>query len=164
MLAGIETPAANVDALPQVVAAGCEWMSTEIYVPAGTLADAIGWNRRDPDRAALHQAAERVGLLDETMLPGGLAAGIADGGVNLSAGQRMRIGIARILLSDRVVLADEPTAKLDRETAKLIRGVLSEVAQQRLVFVATHDERLIEAADRHYVLRLQSQSKEAIAA
>jgi ABC-type transport system involved in cytochrome bd biosynthesis fused ATPase/permease subunit len=84
--------------------------------------------------------------------------------VNLSGGQRMRIGIARILLSDRVVLADEPTAKLDRETAKLIRGVLSEVAQQRLVFVATHDERLIEAADRHYVLRLQSQSKEAIAA
>jgi ABC-type transport system involved in cytochrome bd biosynthesis fused ATPase/permease subunit len=164
MLAGIETPSPGVDALPQVIAAGCDWMSTEIYVPAGILADAIGWNRGDPGRAALQRAAERVGLLDETMLPGWLAAGIADGGVNLSGGQRMRIGIARILLSDRVVLADEPTAKLDRETAKLIRGVLSEVAQQRLVFVATHDERLIEAADRHYVLRLQSQSKEAIAA
>lgn len=164
MLAAIETPASGVDALPQVIAAGCDWISTEIYVPAGTLADAIGWNRGDPDRAALQQAAERVGLLDETMLPGGLAAGIADGGTNLSGGQRMRIGIARILLADRVVLADEPTAKLDQETAKLVRGVLSEVARQRLVIVATHDGRLIEAADRQYVLRLQSQSKEAIAA
>jgi ABC-type transport system involved in cytochrome bd biosynthesis fused ATPase/permease subunit len=161
MLAGIEAPAPGVKALPQIGAKGCDWISTEIYVPAGTLADAIGWNRGD-DRAALWRAAKRVGLIDETLLPGGLDASIAEGGANLSGGQRMRIGSARILLSDGVVLADEPTAKLDAETAKLVREVLSEVASARLVIVATHDKALIAAADHHHVLELQS--SEAIAA
>jgi ATP-binding cassette, subfamily C, bacterial CydD len=164
MLAGIETPAAGVQALPQVGARGCDWISTEIYVPAGTLADAIGWNRGAGDRGALRRAAERVGLIDETRLPGGLDAIVAEGGANLSGGQRMRIGSARILLSDGVVFADEPTAKLDAQTAALVRTVLGEVAGRRLVVVATHDERLIETADRHFALPLPSPNDEAIAA
>jgi ABC-type transport system involved in cytochrome bd biosynthesis fused ATPase/permease subunit len=164
MLAGIEAPSSGVAPLPQANAAGCDWISTEIYLPAGTLAEAIGWNRDTPARAALQRAAEQVGLLDETLLPGGLDAAVADGGANLSGGQRMRVGIARILLSEGVVLADEPTAKLDAETAVLVRGVLREAARQRLVVVATHDERLIEAADRHYILRAPARGKEAAAA
>ncbi len=163
MLAGIEPPSSGITTLPQISSLGCDWISTEIYVPSGTLAEAIGWNRNTPARAALQRAAEQVGLLDETLLPGGLDATIAEGGANLSGGQRMRIGIARILLSSGAVFADEPTAKLDAETAALVRGVLSESARQRLVLVATHDERLIETADRHYVLR-PPRSKEPVAA
>jgi len=156
-LAGIEATSSGFEPLPQVIAGGCDWIATDIYVPAGTLADAIGWNRPGRERAELQQAARRVGLLDERLLPGGLEARIAEGGDNLSGGQRMRIGIARILLSGGVVLADEPTAKLDPRTAALVRQVLAELAQRRLVIVVTHDERLIEAADRHDVLRAQFQ-------
>jgi ATP-binding cassette subfamily C protein len=76
----------------------------------------------------------------------------------------MRIGIARMMLSGGVVLADEPTAKLDPQTAKLVRQVLTEMARRRLVIVATHDERLIEAASRHHVLRSPSQAGQAVAA
>src|SRR5450756_582289 len=43
-LAGIETPP-GFKSLPQVTAEGCDWISTDIYVPAGTLAEAIAWNR-----------------------------------------------------------------------------------------------------------------------
>lgn len=71
ILADIETPLPALAALPRVRTAGCDWMSTDIYVPAGTLADAIGWNRGILDRTALHRAAKRVGLLDENLLPGG---------------------------------------------------------------------------------------------
>jgi ATP-binding cassette, subfamily C, bacterial CydD len=164
LIAGIETPSAGFAAAPPAMAAGCDWMSTDIYVPAGTLGEALAWKLGAAEQTALHRAAERVGLLDERLLPGGLEARITEGGGNLSGGQRMRIGIARILLSDGVVLADEPTAKLDPVTAKLVRQVLVEVAKQRLVIVATHDERLIEAASRHHVLRLQTQARKAIAA
>jgi ABC-type transport system involved in cytochrome bd biosynthesis fused ATPase/permease subunit len=161
-LAGIETPSFDFNSLPQVLAEGCDWVSTDIYVPEGTLAETIAWNRDARDGARLWKAAEHVGLLDETLLPGGLNARIAEGGDNLSGGQRMRIGIARILLSGGVVLADEPTAKLDPRTAKLVRQVLTEVAERRLVIVATHDEQLIKEASRHHVL--QPQAEEAVAA
>ncbi|MGA7998661.1 MAG: ATP-binding cassette domain-containing protein, partial [Bradyrhizobium sp.] len=150
--------------LPQVTAEGCDWISTDIYVPAGTLAEAMAWNRGSHERAVLQAAARHVGLLDERLLPGGLDARIAEGGDNLSGGQRMRVGIARIMLSGGVVLADEPTAKLDPQTAKLVRQVLTEMAKRRLVIVATHDERLIEAASRHHVLRSPSPAEQAVAA
>jgi ABC-type transport system involved in cytochrome bd biosynthesis fused ATPase/permease subunit len=162
MLAGIETPSFNVESLPQVLADGCEWISTDIYVPAGTLGEAIAWNRNGRDDAELQKAAGHVGLLDERLLPDGLNARIAEGGDNLSGGQRMRIGVARILLSGGVVLADEPTAKLDPQTAKLVRRLLKEVAERRLVIVATHDEHLIKGASRHHVL--QPQAEQAVAA
>lgn len=164
MLAGIETPPHDFKSLPQVTAEGCDWISTDIYVPAGTLGEAIAWNRGRHERATLQAAAQHVGLLDERLLPGGLDARIAEGGDNLSGGQRMRIGIARIMLSAGLVLADEPTAKLDPQTAKLVRQVLTDVARRRLVIVATHDERLIEAASRHHVLRPPAQAGEAVAA
>ena len=127
-------------------------------------AEAIAWNRGAHDSAAIEKAAGHVGLLDERLLPGGLEARIAEGGDNLSGGQRMRIGIARIMLSGGVVLADEPTAKLDPQTAKLVRQVLIEVARRRLVIVATHDEQLIDVAIRHHVLRSPSQTGQAVAA
>ncbi|MGA7808672.1 ATP-binding cassette domain-containing protein, partial [Bradyrhizobium sp.] len=162
MLAGIETASFDIRSLPEQLAKGCDWIATDIYVPAGTLGDAIAWNRGSRDEAALREAAAHVRLLDERLLPGGLDARIAEGGENLSGGQRMRIGVARILLSDAAVIADEPTAKLDPQTATLVRQVLTEVAARRLVVVATHDERLIEHANRHYVL--QPQTEQAVAA
>jgi ABC-type transport system involved in cytochrome bd biosynthesis fused ATPase/permease subunit len=164
MLAGIETLPSGFTPLPEVTAEGCDWISTDIYVPAGTLGDAIAWNRGSHDRAVLQAAARHVGLLDERLLPGGLDARVAQGGDNLSGGQRMRIGIARMMLSGGTVLADEPTAKLDPQTAKLVRQVLTDMAKRRLVIVATHDERLIEAAGRHHVLRPPSHAGQAVAA
>jgi ATP-binding cassette subfamily C protein len=164
MLAGIETPPPGVTAMPQLATAGCVWMATDIYVPAGTLADAVAWNCTGVTRVALQRAVDSVGLNDEVLLPGGLDARIAEGGANLSGGQRMRVGIARILVSSGVVLADEPTAKLDPATATLIRQVLTEVAKRRLVIVATHDERLIEVADRHHVLTPPTKADTAVAA
>jgi len=163
-LAGIETPPPGFRSMPQMATEGCDWISTDIYVPAGTLAEAIDWNRGSHQRARLQEAARHVGLLDERLLPGGLDARIAEGGDNLSGGQRMRVGIARIMLSRGVVLADEPTAKLDPQTAKLVRQVLTDIAKQRLVIVATHDERLIEAASRHHVLRSPPPAEQAFAA
>lgn len=164
-LAGIETATPGAQPLPQVTAKGCDWISTDIYVPEGTLGEAIAWNRDIQDDGALRNAAREVGLLDEQLLPGGLDARMTEGGDNLSGGQRMRIGIARILLSDSVVLADEPTAKLDPATARLVRTILAEAARRgRLIIVATHDRQLIEAASQHHVLQLKSQAERAVAA
>jgi ATP-binding cassette subfamily C protein len=128
------------------------WISGDCYVPGGSLADAIAFNNDAACLAMLRDAAGKVGLLDDAMLPGEMDAMLAAGGANLSGGQRLRISIARAMLGDDVIIADEPTAKLDRRTAEKICNVLGELARTRLVLVATHDRDLVALADRTFAL------------
>lgn len=128
---------ANLDGRP-----GIAWCSTDIYVPEGTLGAAIAWGNDPCCRTRLLLAAGNVGLLDDLLLPGGLDALIKAGGENLSGGQRVRIGLARALVSGRAIFADEPTAKLDPANAAMVRRGLSDAARGRLVLVATHDRSL----------------------
>ncbi|MGX8009080.1 ATP-binding cassette domain-containing protein [Mesorhizobium sp. ORM8.1] len=124
------------------------WCSTDIYVPEGTLGEAIGWGTGLCCRTRQLLVAGQVGLLDDVLLPGGLDALIKAGGENLSGGQRVRIGLARALISGRDIFADEPTAKLDPANAALVRRALADAARSRLVLVATHDRSLVMLAGK----------------
>ena len=69
----------------------------------------------------------------------------------LSAGERERVAIARALAADaRLLLVDEPTARLDEESARAMGMLLVRAAHERglAVVCATHDPVLIEPADR----------------
>ena len=69
----------------------------------------------------------------------------------LSGGQRQRVAIARALVThSRVVLADEPTANLDRRTGESILNLMREINQNSgTTFVfSTHDKRVMNRADR----------------
>ncbi|TPL04590.1 MULTISPECIES: ATP-binding cassette domain-containing protein [unclassified Mesorhizobium] len=146
-LADLEPRAAPIPRTHPLAAKEIAWISTDAYVPEGTLAEAIAWNAGAVDRARLEDAAGAIGLLDDALLPGGLDARLDKGGANLSGGQRLRIAVARARLCGRTVLADEPTAKLDRETAEAVRRMLLEISRARLVVVATHDRDLAAAAE-----------------
>ena len=70
---------------------------------------------------------------------------------SLSGGQRQRVAIARALVNQpKLVLADEPTAALDRESAHQVVDLLKEttIEQGSTVVMVTHDHRIIEKADR----------------
>ncbi|HKI92942.1 MAG TPA: ABC transporter ATP-binding protein [Gaiellaceae bacterium] len=74
---------------------------------------------------------------------------------DLSAGERQRVAIARALANrPRLLLADEPTANLDsahgREAMALLRGLTK--AKGHAAVVVSHDERLLEVADRVFWL------------
>lgn len=83
-------------------------------------------------------------------LPGGLDARLGESGAGVSGGEARRLMLARALLSGAdVVLADEPTADLDRETADKIITTLRRLADNgAAVLVASHDPDLITAFDR----------------
>lgn len=68
----------------------------------------------------------------------------------LSAGEQQRVAIARALANNPpIILADEPTANLDKNSSILIRDLFKEMKEeQRTVIIATHDDYLIELATR----------------
>ena len=69
----------------------------------------------------------------------------------LSGGQRQRVAIARALINKpNVLLADEPTGNLDRDTGATILDELTRLKETENIAIisVTHDEQLVEYADR----------------
>ena len=69
----------------------------------------------------------------------------------LSGGQQQRVSIARALAANpSMVIADEPTANLDSETAKNITGLMRELNEKEgVTFIfSTHDQRLLDQVKR----------------
>ncbi|MFX0001964.1 MAG: ABC transporter ATP-binding protein [Candidatus Hodarchaeota archaeon] len=67
----------------------------------------------------------------------------------LSAGEQQRVAIARALANNPpMILADEPTANLDKRTSQFIRDLFKELKDDiRTIIIATHDDYLINLAD-----------------
>ncbi|WP_114395544.1 phosphonate ABC transporter ATP-binding protein [Oleisolibacter albus] len=84
--------------------------------------------RRFPEaeRQAALAALDRVGLLSQALVR-------AD---RLSGGQQQRVALARVLVQNvSLLLADEPVASLDPETAAGVLGLLREIARERRIAV-----------------------------
>lgn len=105
---------------------------------------ACGWSRRDTLDRAL-EALEQVGL-----------SGSANQKArHLSGGELQRLAVARgLVVAPDVLLADEPTANLDRRMAEGVTSAIVGNTAAMAVLIATHDERVASRADR--VVRLDS--------
>ena len=97
-----------------------------------------------PDRMAQQAAIHALGLVGlsdrTTYLPG-----------NLSGGQKQRVAVARALVaSPALVLADEPTAALDKDSAGEVVDLLKRMGEARgtTTLLVTHDNRILDRADR----------------
>lgn len=69
----------------------------------------------------------------------------------LSGGQRQRVAVARALVNrPKIVLADEPTAALDKESSRTVVNLLKDLAREEgsTILMVTHDNRILDAADR----------------
>ena len=96
---------------------------------AGNLPEAL-------DRAAIGAVVQA--------LPQGLSTRLGETGAGLSGGEARRITLARAVFGQPdLLLADEPTADLDPETARSVtEGLLAQAAQGVTLVVATHDKAL----------------------
>ena len=81
-------------------------------------------------------------------LPQALDESLGEDGTTLSAGERARLALARIVVADRPwILLDEPTAHLDELTEQVIADTLVELARRGAVVVVAHRPALVALAD-----------------
>ncbi|QDT63543.1 ABC transporter ATP-binding protein [Calycomorphotria hydatis] len=126
----------------------------DVFLFDGTVAENIGYARRDATEAEIMQAAQ-IAHAHEFIerLPSGYDTIIGERGVKLSGGQRQRLAIARAVLADpKILILDEATSNLDTESERAIQAGLHELMGGRTCFVIAHRLSTIANADRILVL------------
>jgi ABC-type bacteriocin/lantibiotic exporter with double-glycine peptidase domain len=84
-------------------------------------------------------------------LPDGLDTQIAEGGLDISGGERQRLGIARALaVEGAVYIFDEATASLDKDTERKVAALLYGADGCRTTLTITHNENLLDLMDIVY--------------
>ena len=95
-----------------------------------------------------HQRRERAA---EMLIAVGLGDRLDYKPDQLSGGQRQRVSIARALVGQpKIILADEPTASLDKQSGHEAVNLLKQLAKesQTTILLVTHDYRILDIADR----------------
>ncbi|GAB2445097.1 thiol reductant ABC exporter subunit CydD [Nocardioides hungaricus] len=119
------------------------WLPQRPVFVAGTVADNLRLAVPDATTAQLRAALERVALPIE------LTTVLGEDGTTLSAGERARLALARVVLARRpYVLLDEPTAHLDPATERVIAETVVELGRTSAVVVVAHRPALVALADR----------------
>ena len=94
-------------------------------------------------------ALKDVMLLEDVQALGGLDYDIGKGGENLSGGQKQKLGLARMLLSDcSYILLDEATSALDPEATASIQKLIDERCKGKTLIVIAHDLSTIANSDK----------------
>ncbi|MGW4213693.1 ABC transporter ATP-binding protein [Lentzea sp. NPDC004789] len=119
------------------------------WVFEGTLAENVAFARPDATGKEVAAAVSAAGL---GHLPLDREFGATT--MDLSAGERQRIGLARALLVDPdVLLLDNPTANLDAETEVALLETIVSVRGKRTLIIATQQDSVARYADRAITLR-----------
>ena len=118
--------------------------------------------RRAEADTDMRQALAAVGLAPLVdRLPAGLDTRIGPGGAFLSGGERQRLAVARTLMTgSEVILLDEPTAHLDRESAAAMLADLRWGLRDRTVVLVTHHAADIMPEDARLVLAAGTGSRD----
>ena len=155
LLAGLLEPQSGSVHAGGVPTTSVDWQSQVAWLPQRPvfLADTVAANLRlgapDATRGQLWDALTSVALSERVRQLGGLDALVGEDAHNLSAGERARLALARVVLSARPwVLLDEPTAHLDPITRQVLLDVIVGLADSAGVVVVAHDPAVLDVADR----------------
>ncbi|MGV1009929.1 MAG: ABC transporter ATP-binding protein [Dermatophilaceae bacterium] len=124
------------------------------YLFSGTVASTLRYGNPDATEAELWEALRIAQAADFVRaMPGGLDASIAQGGTNVSGGQRQRLAIARALVRrPEVYVFDDSFSALDVATDARLRAALRPVTREATMLVVAQRVSTIIDADQIVVL------------
>ena len=139
---------------PALLATMIGLVPQKAYLFAGTVASNLRYGKGDATDEELWNALEIAQARDFVEeMPGGLEAKIAQGGTNVSGGQRQRLAIARALVHrPEVYLFDDSFSALDYSTDAALREALARETAEATVVIVAQRVSTIRNADRIVVL------------
>lgn len=133
------------------------YLPQDIELFSGTVAENIARMTDDPDEAAVVAAAKMAEVHDFILtLPDGYQTDIGEQGVNLSAGQRQRVGLARCFYGNpKFVVLDEPNSNLDTDGEQALVQCLRNARDAGITIVLiAHRPALLHHVDHIAVLKV----------
>jgi ATP-binding cassette subfamily B protein len=142
------------DHAPEVLARTVGFVPQAPYLFSGTVASNLRYGKPDATDEELWHALEIAQARDfVSQMPNGLDAPIAQGGTNVSGGQRQRLTIARALVRQPgIYLFDDSFSALDYTTDAALRGALVRETAGAMVVIVAQRVSTIREADRIVVL------------
>jgi ABC-type multidrug transport system fused ATPase/permease subunit len=127
-------------------------ISPHLPLLKGSVRSNIAYGSTKADRAQVDRAAKLCAMdFTNPKSPFFADRDVSEGGSNLSAGEKMRIIIARALVGNpQLLLLDEPDSHLDAETLALLADILRDFPGAWLL--ATHSDFANDLADQHWRL------------
>lgn len=129
-------------------------VSQKTWLFTGTIEDNLRFAAPSASEAQLWKALEKAHLAEDIRrIPEGLQTDVGEQGSLLSGGQAQRLSLARAFLSERkVLLLDEPTSQIDRESETEIIDALAQLEKDTTLVMVTHRESLLDLADTVFEL------------
>lgn len=140
---------------PDVLGSYIGYLPQRVTLFDGTITDNIARLAENPDPASVIEAAKKAGAHDMIVtLPQGYDTRVSPHGGRLSGGQVQRVGLARALYGDPVLLVlDEPNANLDNEGSVALNAAIREIkARGGAAIIMAHRPAAIQECDLLLVL------------
>jgi len=125
------------------------YVGQHVQLFRGTIRDNIALGKLDASEAEI-VAAAKAAYAHEFIVsfPRGYETPVGEHGMQLSGGERQRIAIARALIKNApIILLDEATASLDRESERQVQAALGHLCRGRTTLVVAHHLHTIMHAD-----------------
>lgn len=127
-------------------------LSQRVHIFSNSLRENLKIGNPQADDQQLEAVVKQVGL-GYLLENDGLDLWLGEGGRHLSGGEQRRLGLARLLLSEaEILLLDEPTESLDRDTEQQILQLIFQHCQHKTLLMITHRLSQIEQFDTIYRL------------
>ena len=133
----------------------CSMVLQDTWLFSGTIYENLAYGRQNVTLDEVKAAAKAAGIDGYIeSLPQQYDTFLADGGVNISKGQKQLLTIARAMLLDApMLILDEATSNVDTQTERRIQAAMLKLMEGRTCFVIAHRLSTIQNADVIAVLR-----------